>query len=307
MVDSFLSLTFLAQGLRISIPYVLPALGATYSERGGVVNIGLEGMLLAGAFAATVALSFTESLILAIGCSILAGMLFAIIHGWATITGKVNQIVVGIALNVLALGLTKFLCQIIYHSSSNSSRVVGLEKWIDAIGLHSPIGIALTNPFFLSCVFMTLASHVILFRTRYGLRLRAVGEHPEAADTLGINVDRMRYSGLLISGALSGLGGAWLAMDQHSFTDGMTAGRGFIALAAMIVGRWKPINAAVACLFFGFSEALVIQLQGSVIPVQFIQMIPYILTIVVLAGFIGRSVPPAADGIPYEKEGTTTI
>jgi simple sugar transport system permease protein len=153
-------------------------------------------------------------------------------------------------------------------------------------------------------VVLLILSNFVLFKTRFGLRLRSVGEHPEAAETLGINVGRMRHAGVLISGALTGLGGAWLALDQHSFTDGMSAGRGFIALAAMIIGKWKPGGAIAACLLFGFAESLAIQLQGGSIPTQFIQMIPYVLTMVVLAGFIGRSQAPAADGIPYEKERT---
>jgi simple sugar transport system permease protein len=140
-----------------------------------------------------------------------------------------------------------------------------------------------------------------MYKTKFGLRLRAVGENPQAADSLGINVDRIRYAGVLISGIFAGLGGAWLAFDQHSFTDGMSAGRGYIALAAMIIGKWNPIGALGACLIFGFAESVSIQLQGTTVPTQFIQMLPYVLTVIVLAGFIGRSVPPAADGIPYEK------
>ncbi|HJW29588.1 MAG TPA: ABC transporter permease, partial [Saprospiraceae bacterium] len=158
------------------------------------------------------------------------------------------------------------------------------------------------KPFVLLTIALIVLSRYVLFRSRFGLRLRSVGEHPEAADSLGINVARMRFSGVLISGFFCGLGGAWLALDQHSFTDGMSAGRGFIALAAMIVGKWKPLPVTASCIVFGFAEALVIQLQGGTIPTQFIQMIPYVLTMIVLAGFIGRSIPPAADGIPYDKE-----
>ena len=149
---------------------------------------------------------------------------------------------------------------------------------------------------------LLIVCHFVLFKTRFGLRLRSVGEHPEAAETLGINVSKMRHAGVLISGALAGLGGVWLALDQHSFTDGISAGRGFIALAAMIIGKWKPFGAVAACLLFGFAESVAIQLQGGSVPTQFIQMIPYVLTMIVLAGFIGRSTAPAADGIPYEKE-----
>jgi simple sugar transport system permease protein len=301
VIEAIFSFAFIAQGFRISIPYIFPALGATYAERGGVVNIALEGMLLVGGFATAVVMHLTGNLAAGVLAGVCAGTFLALLHGAATISGRVNQIVVGIALNLFALGLTKFLCQVIFQSSSNSSRIEGLEQWSAFIAPIPFAGVLLGNPFLLLALFGAIAAHVILYRTRYGLRLRAVGEHPEAADTLGISVVRMRYSGLLVSGALCGLGGAWLALDQHSFTDGMTAGRGFIALAAMIIGKWKPIPAALASLFFGFTEALVILLQGGAVPVQFIQMIPYVLTMVVLAGFIGRATPPAADGIPYEK------
>jgi general nucleoside transport system permease protein len=151
---------------------------------------------------------------------------------------------------------------------------------------------------------LLVISNFVLFKTRFGLRLRAVGEHPKAAETVGISVNGMRHAGVLISGVLAGLGGAWLALDQHSFTDGMSAGRGFIALAAMIIGKWKPTGAVIACVLFGFTESLSIYLQGTTSTVQFIQMIPYVVTIIVLAGFIGRAIPPASVGVPYEKDKT---
>lgn len=302
MVDSILNIAFLAQVLRISIPYTLPALGATFSERGGVINIGLEGMLLMGAFVTTAVTSLTNDPLVGIAAGLIAGIGMGMIHGVASVILKVDQIIIGIALNLLSLGLTKFLCQVMFQSSSNSSRIIGIDAWTAWLKSIPYIGGMLENPFIVLAVALALGSHYLLFKTRYGLRLRAVGEHPEAADTLGISVSRMRYSGVLISGGMCGLGGAWLALDQHSFTDGMTAGRGFIALAAMIVGKWKPINATLACILFAFAEALVIQLQGGSVPVQFIQMIPYVLTMVVLVSFIGRAVPPAADGVPYEKE-----
>jgi ABC-type uncharacterized transport system permease subunit len=297
MLESIFSIAFLIQTLRISVPYALPALGATFSERGGVVNIALEGILLIGAFATTVGTYYTNNPIIGILCGISAGLLTALLHSITTVTFKADQIVSGIAINLFAIGITKFSCQIIFNSSSNSARIVGIE----GIKLFSDIPL-IGNPFILATIILILISQFVLFKLKFGLRLRAVGEHPEAAETVGINVNRIRHAGVLISGALAGLGGAWLALDQHSFTDGMSAGRGFIALAAMIVGKWKPFGAAGACLLFGFAESLVIQLQGGTIPVQFIQMIPYLLTMIVLAGFIGRSIAPAADGVPYEKE-----
>ena len=303
MLESVFSLAFIAQILRISVPYALPALGATYSERGGVVNIALEGMILVGAFAATLGTYMTHNPLVGILCGIAAGLALALLHALATVIVKIDQIVVGIALNLFALGITKFSCQLFFHSSSNSERIVGMEEWsLPAVDGIPVVGMLLSQPFVPLTLLLTIISYFVIFKTRFGLRLRAVGEHPEAADTLGISVPRMRLAGVLISGAFSGLGGAWLALDQHSFTDGMSAGRGFIALAALIIGKWKPQGALAACLFFGFAEAVVIQVQGGSIPTQFIQMIPYVLTMIVLAGFIGRVTPPAANGLPYEKE-----
>jgi simple sugar transport system permease protein len=301
--DSILSIAFFAQALRISVPYILPALGGTVSERGGVVNIALEGTMLMGAFGAVVGTYLTNNPVVGLGCGITAALLLSLVHAVATVTFKIDQIVSGIALNLLALGLTKFFCQVIFHSSSNSDRIAGTEFW--SIGMLNDIpvvGVLLGNPFILGTFLLVAYVHMLMFGTRFGLHLRAVGENPRAADTVGISVVRVRYLAVLLCGILSGLGGVWLAFDQHSFTDGMSAGRGFIALAAMIVGKWKPVGALGACLVFGLAEALVIQLQGGSVPTQFIQMIPYILTMVVLAGFIGRATPPAADGVPYEKE-----
>ena len=297
MFETFFSVVFLIQTLRISIPYALPALGAAFSERGGVVNIALEGVLLVSAFATTVGTYYTEDPLVGILCGIIAGTLVGLLHSIVSVTFKADQIVSGIAINLLAVGVTKFFSQIIFNSSSNSARIVGTEKWEFLSGI--PI---IKYPFIILTVLLLIIGHFTLFKTRFGLRLRAVGEHPEAADTLGINVNRMRHAGVLISGGLTGLAGAWLAIDQHSFTDGMSAGRGFIALAAMIIGKWTPLGAVGASLMFGFAESLTILLQNTSQAVQFIQMIPYVLTMIVLAGFIGRSTPPAADGIPYEKD-----
>jgi ABC-type uncharacterized transport system permease subunit len=297
MLDSLISISFLVQSLRISIPYALPALGATFSERGGVVNIALEGILLISAFATTVGTFLTADPLIGIICGVFSGLLVGLLHSIITITFKADQIVSGIAINLFAVGITKFSCQLIFDSSSNSARIVGLEQW--NIFPNLPF---INNPFLIGTLILLLFLNYVLFKTRFGLRLRAVGEQPIAAETLGVNVIKMRYYGVLISGVLAGLGGAWLALDQHSFTDGMTAGRGFIALAAMIVGKWKPIGAAAACLLFGFAESLSFSLQSISHAAQFIQMIPYVTTMIVLAGFIGRATPPASDGIPYEKE-----
>jgi simple sugar transport system permease protein len=231
-------------------------------------------------------------------CGVSAGILLALIHAVTVITFRANQIVSGIALNLFALGTTKYFCKLIFNSSSNSERIIGFENL--QIPLFGSIPV-LDNPFFLLVIAILILSHLTIKSTKFGLRLRAVGENPEAADSLGISVVKIRYIGVLISGLLAGLGGAWLAFNQHSFTDGMSAGRGYIALAAMIVGKWRPLGAALACLIFGFTESLTFQFQESAIPAQFIQMLPYAVTIIVLAGFIGKATPPAADGIPFEK------
>jgi simple sugar transport system permease protein len=290
-LEDLLTLAFVVQTLRITIPYFLPSIGAVYSEKGGVVNIALEGILLGGAFAATAGTFYTGNVVIGALAGVFTGILIGLVHSIVTITYKANQIVSGIAINILVLGLCKFFCKVIFNSSSNSARIPGLES----LGLPF-------NPVLLICVLILIISYYIIYRTRFGLRLRAVGENPEAADSLGVNVNTIRYAGVLISGALAGLGGAWLAFDQHSFTDGMSAGRGYIALAAMIIGKWNPLGAAAACLLFGFAESFTLQFQDSGIPTQFIQMLPYLLTIIVLAGFIGKATPPAADGIPYEKK-----
>ncbi|HWA06463.1 MAG TPA: ABC transporter permease [Ignavibacteria bacterium] len=290
-MQELLTITFVLQTLRITIPYLLPSMGAVYSEKGGVVNIALEGILLSGAFAAAAGTYYTGNVLFGIFCGVIAGILISLIHSIITITFKANQIVSGIALNIFAFGITKFFCKILFGSSSNSERIPGLET------LNLPF-----NLFLLITAAILALTYFVVHKTRFGLRLRAVGENPEAADSLGINVNRVRYIGVLISGALGGLGGAWLAMDQHSFTDGMSAGRGYIALAAMIIGKWNPLGAAAACLLFGLAESFTLQFQDSGIPTQFIQVLPYILTIVVLAGFIGKANPPAADGIPFQKK-----
>jgi simple sugar transport system permease protein len=295
---------FAAQTVRISVPYTLAAVGATFSERGGVVNIALEGMLLGGAFAAVLGTYVSGNPWIGALAALGGGVLAALLHAIVSITFKADQIISGVALNLLAIGVTKFLLKLVFGSSSNSSRVPGLNDTIPAPLAHAPIlGLLATNSLVVLTVLIVALAHLVLFHTRFGLRLRAVGEHPEAADTAGLSVSGLRYAGVLISGLLAGLGGAWLAFDQHSFTDGMSSGRGYIALAAMIVGKWTPLGAAAACVLFAVAETLQIRLQGGHIPAQFLQMLPYLATMIALAGVIGRATPPAADGVPYRKEG----
>jgi simple sugar transport system permease protein len=298
-----LVLSALAQTLRISVPYGLAAAGAALSERGGVINIALEGILLMGALGYVLGAHYTGSAWAGLGAAALAGLLVALVHAIVTVTCRADQITSSLGLNLAALGLSRFVLKEVFGSSSNSSRVAGLPQWdVPGLGRIPFVGPLLGNPLFLLAALAVAAAWVVLFRSPFGLRLRATGEHPEAAATLGLSVARLRYAGVLLSGLFAGLGGAWLAADQRSFTDGMSGGRGYIALAAMIVGKWNPLGAVAACLLFGLCETLQIRLQGGALPNEFLQMLPYVVTMVVLAGAIGRAHPPAAVGVPYEAE-----
>jgi ABC-type uncharacterized transport system permease subunit len=282
--------------IRLSTPLILAALGGLLSERSGVINIALEGMMLAGAFTAASVTWAAGNPWLGLAAGAAAGLAIASIHAVACIRYKADQVVTGTAINILMLGIPGFLSGALFLSSGSTPQIPKeqLIPW-------APIVLAFVA---------VPATWYSLYRTPFGLRLRAVGENPEAADAAGVNVAKIRYAGVLLSGVLAGMGGSYLSIGQSSlFTRNMTSGRGFIALAALIFGKWRPVQTMLACLFFGFTEAVTIQMQGVVklpsgedIPVQFIQMVPYVLTIVVLAGFIGSSRPPHALGRPYEKE-----
>jgi len=296
-------LLFFAAALRISVPYTLAALGSTFSERGGVINIALEGIMLNGALAYVLGAHWTGDPWVGIAAAVAAGVLTGLAHAVVTVHFRADQITSGLGINLLAAGLTKFVLTQVFDSSSNSSRVVGLPDW-DLLGLARlpALGPVLATPLVLLTLLLVLLGQWLLFRSVFGLRLRSIGERPQAAATLGLPVARYRYAGVLLSGAFAGLAGAWLASEQHSFTDGMTNGRGYIAIAAMIVGKWSPLGAAAACLLFGAAEALQITLQGSAFPSELLQMLPYLVTMLALAGFIGRAIPPRALGTPYDAE-----
>lgn len=281
--------------IRLATPLLLAALGGLFSERAGVINIALEGLMLAGAFTAAAVTHFVGSPWVGLLAGVAAGVLVAAIHAVACIRFRADQVVTGTAINILMLGVPAFVSGALFASTGSTPQIPkeDLIPW---------------TPIVLAFALVPVVWYV-LYRTPFGLRLRAVGENPEAADAAGISVRRIRYTGVLISGALAGLGGAYLSIGQSSlFTRNMTSGRGFIALAALIFGKWRPVQTMLACLLFGFTEAMAIQLQGvkmpsgDEIPNQFIQIIPYLLTIIVLAGFIGLSRAPRALGIPYEKE-----
>lgn len=289
MRDIF-KIALLFSTIRLATPLLLASLGGLWSERSGVINIALEGLLLAGAFTAAVVTHFLHNPWLGLTAAILAGMATALVHAFVCITCKADQVVSGMAINILFLGLPALLSGAFFDSTGATPQIPK-----DQLLPIAPIVMAFA---------LVPVTWYVLNRTRFGLRLRAVGENPEAADTAGIRVEAIRYAGVILSGAFAAIGGAYLSIGQSSlFTRNMSAGRGFIALAALIFGKWRPVQTMLACLLFGLAEAVTIQMQGvTPIPVEFIQMIPYVLTIVVLAGFIGLSRPPRALGLPYEKK-----
>lgn len=283
-----------AQIIRIAIPYLFAASGGVLAERAGVVSLALEGFMLTGAFAAAVGSWMTGDPWIGALCGIAAGALFGLVHAIATIRFRADQVVAGIAINLLVIGLTRLGLQLAFDSSSNSPRVEGFAA---ATGSGGLLVATLQNPLVIAGLIVAPLLTWTMYRTPFGLRVRATGEHPAAAASLGVRVTRVRYVAVTMSGVLAALGGVYLSLDQHQFTDNMTAGRGFIALAAVIFGRWDPARAALACLLFAAAETLQITLQGTqALPSQFVQMIPYALTIIALAGLVGRSVPPAALG-----------
>jgi len=312
---SIFSVALFASTVRAATPLILAALGGIFSERSGVTNIALEGIMLCGAFFAMVVSYFgnqiglpplASALLGAVG-AIVFGILISMIHAVVSIRFQADQVVSGVAINILATGLTGFLLQRIFDTSGNSPSVPNLAAMpIPGLANIPILGEIFFNqpPIVYLAIIAVPVSAIVLFRTPLGLRIRAVGEHPKAADTVGVDVFKLRYLGVGLSSLLAGLGGAYLSIGQlNIFAEGMTNGRGFIALAAVIFGKWNPWGATAACLLFGFADAVQIALQnaGVEIPSDFLLMLPYVLTLVALTGFIGRSNPPAAAGVPYEK------
>lgn len=288
--------------IRLATPLIFAALGGMFSERAGVINIALEGLMLAGAFTAAVATYELNNPYLGFIAGIVVGGLVGLVFAIAVIKFEADQVVTGFAVSLLMLGLPAVISSRLYDSAGSTQQIPQehlLPNFYNRISIASILAFLLVP-----------ACWYVLYKTPFGLRIRAAGENPEAADAAGVNVIRLRYIAVVLSGVLAAAGGAYLSIGQSSlFTRGMTAGRGYIALAALILAKWKPIPVLLACLFFGFTEALAIQMQGVIkmpsgedVPVQFIQIIPYVLTIIVLAGFIGLSRAPKALGIPYRKE-----
>ena len=290
-------LAFLAQTLRIAIPYLFAANGGVISERSGLIALGLEGYMLGGAFTGALASYYSGSAWVGLLGAAAGGTVLALLYAVAAVRFRADQVVVGIAINLLVIGATSFFLRLAFNSSANSPRIPGFGAEQSTLGVS-----LISNPLIWLGILAVGFVAWLLYRTPFGLRVRAVGEHPAAATSVGIPVARVRYLSAALSGALAGLGGAYLAFDQHQFSAEMTAGRGFIALAAVIFGRWDPLRASLACLLFAAAEALQIHLQGSqAIASQFVEMIPYALTIVALAGVVGRAVAPAALGKVSER------
>ena len=318
----------LTASFRISVPYAAGALGGTVTERSGTVNIAIEGLMLTGAFAFACAAHYCETvwfpqlsdtyhwlpLVFGILFAAISTAVISLIHAVTTITFKAHHILSGLALNLLALGLTDFLLQRLFGSASNSPRVPVFSSWnpIDPASPFSSLN-SLFHPLIILLLCLVLLSHYLLTRTLLGLRMRAAGENPLAASAAGLRPERYRLYGILYGAVCASIGGVWLVSEQGLFSSNMTAGRGYIALAAVILGRWKPVLVAGVCLFFGFAEAVQNFLQvsrstaapathtwleqfSSAIPLQLIQALPYILTIIVVAGIGRKPVPPAALG-----------
>jgi general nucleoside transport system permease protein len=308
--------------LRLATPLVLAALAGLFAERSGVVDIGLEGKMLGAAFAAAASAAVTGSALLGLAAGIAFSIALSMLHGFACITHRGNQVVSGMALNIMVAGLAPTLADA-WFGQAGRTPLLGPEARFTP--LHLPLAselasIPILGPIYAQVIsghnalvyVAALAVPVaawVIYRTRFGLRLRAVGENPAAVDTAGISVAGMRYRALVVTGVLCGIAGTYLSIAHNaSFIRDMTAGKGYLALAALIFGKWRPVPALLACLLFAFADALQIRLQGTplpligTVPTQAIQALPYILTVLLLAGFVGRAVAPKAIGVPYVKE-----
>lgn len=320
-MDFLTLLQVLDSSVRLAIPLLLACLAGLYSERAGIFDIGLEGKMLAAAFAAAAFAAITGNVWIGLLAGIGASLILSAIHGIASITFRGNQLISGVAINMLAAGMTVLIAQDWFKQGGRTPSLMGE-------GRLNPITLPFADmfesiPYFGPTYKELISGHSalvyvavalvpltwwVLFRTRFGLRLRAVGENPASVDTAGISVVRLRFTAVAICGILCGVAGAYLATGlQAGFIKDMTAGRGFIALAALIFAKWRPWYALYACLLFGLLQALAVRFQsievaGVVIPVQFMEALPFILTVVILAGFVGRAIPPRAGGEPYVKE-----
>jgi ABC-type uncharacterized transport system permease subunit len=315
-------LGILDSALRLSVPLLCACLAGLYSERSGVVDIGLEGKMLSAAFASAVVALWTGSALNGLLAGVMVSVILSLLHGFASIAMRGDQIVSGLAVNMLAAGLTALLGNAWFKEGGRTPPLDGPARFlpIELPFAQAAKSIPIIGPFYEEVisghplpVYIALLAvpltWFLLYRTRWGLRLRAVGENPAAVDTAGISVAKLRYSAVIACGVMCGVGGAYIAVSQAaSFLPHMTAGKGFIALAALIFAKWRPVAALWACLLFGLLDATAIRLQGVALPgigqvsVQAIQALPYVLTVILLAGFVGRAIPPKASGVPYVKE-----
>jgi ABC-type uncharacterized transport system permease subunit len=320
LFDTFIQV--FGSGIRLGVPLILACLAGLWSERSGVVDIGLEGKMLTGAFAAATFATFTGDVWIGLLAGVIATIAVSLVHGYASIDQRANQIVSGTAINMVADGLTALIGNAIWSQG-------GRTPQLPDTALFSPIALPFVDEVSEVPIVGSIYKHLIsghdiityaafalvpltywaLYSTRFGLRLRAVGENPAAVDTAGISVRGLRYSAVIICGVLVGLSGAYLVLAQAAyFQPHMSAGKGFIALAALVFAKWRPWPALATCLLFGFLDALATRLQGvelpfiGAVPVQAVQALPYVLTVVLLAGFIGKAIPPKASGVPYVKE-----
>ncbi|OLP59035.1 sugar ABC transporter permease [Xaviernesmea oryzae] len=322
-MDFFLSLVAILEStIRLSVPLLFAALAGLFTERAGVFDIGLEGKMLGAAFAAGAVAAVTGSVWLGLAAGILVSVALSLVHGYAAITQRGSQIVSGVAINFIVAGATVILGEAWFRQGGRTPALSGSARFqtidlpfadaLRGVPIIGPIYSELLSGHFLLTYLafaMVPLTWWVLYRTRFGLRLRAVGENPGAVDTAGISVVWMRYRAVICCGILTGFAGAYLSLAMTAgFVKGMTAGKGYIALAALIFAKWRPVNVMFACLLFGFLDALSIRLQGNPlpligqVPVQFMQALPYLLTVILLAGFIGKAIPPKAGGVPYVKE-----
>src|SRR6056297_215250 len=320
-MDFLTTLQVLDSAIRLATPLLLACLAGLFSERAGILDIGLEGKMLAAAFFSAATASITGDVWLGLGAGIVASMALSLVHGLASITFRGNQLISGVAINFLAAGLTVLIAQAWFSQGGRTPSLIGTGRFepLTLPGAEMLTGIPLVGPIYSELIsghsilvyvafLMVPLTWWLLFRTRFGLRLRAVGEAPEAVDTAGVSVVGVRYVAVCICGIMCGLAGAYLATAlQAGFVKDMTAGRGFIALAALIFAKWRPWHALYACLLFGLLQAVALRYQNIdlgafVVPVQFMDALPYILTVVILAGFVGKAIPPRAGGQPYVKE-----
>jgi simple sugar transport system permease protein len=293
--------------VRLAVPLLYTALGEMFSEKAGLLNIGLEGIMTFGAVSGFFGAYLTKNPWMGMIAGIIGGVIINMIFAFATVSLKSDQIVNGMVITILAAGAASYLYRSVFGISGTDMAINGFKETVlpllGQIPLLGEMLFKYTAPVYIAFLLVPVC-YVVLYKTTFGLRLRSVGEYPQAADSLGINVDRMRYVAAILCGALGGLGGAYMSVAyMNRFVDNMVAGRGFIALAAVIFGNWKPGQVMVACLLFGFADALQLRLQaiGLLIPYQFLVMLPYLLTLIAIAGVVGKTVGPAAVGQPYHR------